>query len=59
MNIEKILYPGKRADTIIKSMLRHSHGQQKEKRPANISKLCDEFFMLAYHSIVASNPEFN
>lgn len=59
MNIEKIHNHGKRADNIIKSMLRNSHGQPEEKRATNINKLCDEFLMLAYHSIRASHPEFN
>ncbi len=59
MNIEKIQHHGKRADNIIKSMLRNSHGNKEEKRPTNINKLCDEFLMLAYHSIRATHPEFN
>jgi two-component system, NtrC family, sensor kinase len=59
MNLDKISFHGKRADSIIKSMLRHSHGHQEEKRPTNVNRLCDEFLMLAYHSIRASNPEFN
>ena len=59
MNIEKIHSHGKRADTIIKSMLRNSHGNKEDKKPTNINKLCDEFLMLAYHSIRATHPEFN
>lgn len=59
MNIEKISNHGKRADNIIKSMLRHSHGTQEAKRPTAINRVCDEFLMLAYHSIRASHPEFN
>jgi signal transduction histidine kinase len=59
MNIEKIYHHGKRADSIIKSMLRNSHGNKEEKKPTNINKLCDEFLMLAYHSVRASHPEFN
>ena len=59
MNIEKIHNHGKRADTIIKSMLRNSHGNKEDKRPTNLNKICDEFLMLAYHSIRATNPEFN
>jgi C4-dicarboxylate-specific signal transduction histidine kinase len=58
-NIEKISGHGKRADNIIKSMLRHSHGIQEEKRPTAINRVCDEFLMLAYHSIRASHPDFN
>ena len=59
MNIEKISSHGKRADSIIKSMLRHSHGNSEEKQPTNLNKLCDEFLMLAYHSVRASFPDFN
>lgn len=59
MNVEKISNHGKRADNIIKSMLRHSHGSPEEKKPTNINRLCDEFLMLAYHSIRASHPDFN
>jgi len=59
MNIEKISGHGKRADSIIKSMLRHSHGNPEDMRPTNVNKLCDEFLMLAFQSIRASNPEFN
>ena len=58
-NIEKISGHGKRADNIIKSMLRHSHGIQEENRPTAINRVCDEFLMLAYHSIRASHPDFN
>jgi len=59
LNIEKIHHHGKRADTIIKSMLSNSHGNKEDKKPTNINKLCDEFLMLAYHSIRATHPEFN
>jgi signal transduction histidine kinase len=59
INIEKISGHGKRADNIIKSMLRHSHGSQEEKRPTAINRVCDEFLMLAYHSIRASHSDFN
>ena len=59
MNIEKVSTHGKRADNIIKSMLRHSHGAKEEKKPTNLNRLCDEFLMLAYHSVRASFPDFN
>ena len=56
--VEKIAQHGKRADNIIKSMLRHSHSQPEEKRPTNINKLCDEFVNHAYHGLRASSPGF-
>ncbi len=58
-NLEKILYHGKRADSIVKGMLQHSRTAPAEKQPTDINKLVEEFFILAYHGMRAKDPAFN
>jgi len=58
-NLEKILYHGKRADSIVKGMLQHSRTAPAEKQPTDINKLVEEFFILAYHGMRAKDPGFN
>ncbi|MFI5171300.1 MAG: 7TM diverse intracellular signaling domain-containing protein [Chitinophagales bacterium] len=59
LNLQKINEHGKRADSIVKNMLQHSRGESAEKELTDINKLCEEFFLLAYHGMRASDPEFN
>jgi signal transduction histidine kinase len=58
-NLEKIVVHGKRADSIVKSMLQHSRKAPDEKIPTDINKLVEEFFVLAYHGMRAKDPGFN
>jgi signal transduction histidine kinase len=58
LNLEKINFHGKRADSIVKGMLLHSRGNSGQKQPTDINNLCDEFFRLAYHGLRAKNKTF-
>ena len=58
-NLDKIVFHGKRADSIVKGMLQHSRASTAEKQPTDINKLVDEFFNLAYHGMRAKDPSFN
>ncbi|MBK7105127.1 MAG: GHKL domain-containing protein [Ignavibacteriae bacterium] len=58
-NIEKINHHGKRADSIVKSMLLHSRGTSGEKTLTNINVLLEQDVNLAYHGMRALNKEFN
>ena len=58
-NMEKIVFHGKRADSIVKGMLQHSRASSVEKQPTDINKLVEEFFSLAYHGMRANDPGFN
>lgn len=58
-NLEKIVFHGKRADSIVKGMLQHSRTSSAEKQPTDINKLVDEFLNLAYHGMRAKDPAFN
>ena len=58
-NLQKIVFHGKRADSIVKGMLQHSRTSAAEKQPTDINKLVEEFFTLAYHGMRAKDPGFN
>lgn len=58
-NLQKIVFHGKRADSIVKGMLQHSRTSALEKQPTDINKLVEEFFTLAYHGMRAKDPGFN
>ncbi len=58
-NLEKINYHGKRADSIVKNMLRHSLASTGQKQLTDINNLCDEFFRLAYHGLRARDKSFS
>jgi signal transduction histidine kinase len=58
-NLQKIVFHGKRADSIVKGMLLHSRTAPAEKQPTDINKLVEEFFILAYHGMRAKDPGFN
>lgn len=58
-NLEKIVEHGKRADSIVKSMLEHSRGASGERRRVDINKLVDEALNLAYHGARAQDQSFN
>jgi len=58
-NEEKILFHGKRADTIVKGMLQHSRSSNGSKEPTDINALTDEYLRLAYHGMRAKDKSFN
>jgi signal transduction histidine kinase len=58
-NHEKILYHGKRADTIVKSMLQHSRTNNGQKEETDLNELADEYLRLSYHGLRAKDKSFN
>ena len=58
-NEEKIIYHGKRADAIVKSMLQHSRSSNNKKEATDINALCDEYLRLSYHGLRAKDNSFN
>lgn len=58
-NLEKILFHGKRADAIVKSMLYHSRTSAGKKEPTGINALCEEYLKLSYHGMRAKDKAFN
>jgi signal transduction histidine kinase/ligand-binding sensor domain-containing protein len=58
-NEKKIIFHGKRADGIVKSMLQHSRSSSNKKEPTDINALADEYLRLAYHGLRAKDKSFN
>ncbi len=58
-NNQKISHHGKRADSIVKSMLQHSRSNAGVKEEVNINALADEYMRLAYHGMRARDKLFN
>ena len=58
-NEQKIMFHGKRADSIVKGMLQHSRSSNGKKEPTNINALADEYLRLAYHGLRAKDKSFN
>jgi two-component system NtrC family sensor kinase len=59
LNLEKILYHGQRADSIVKGMLLHSNASPGERQPANLNTLAEEYLRLSYHGLRAKDKLFN
>ncbi|BCM88195.1 serine/threonine-protein kinase PknB [Abditibacteriota bacterium] len=57
-NSEKINQHGKRAESIIHSMLLHSRGAVGQPEPAALNQIVKESVDLAYHGIRATYPSF-
>lgn len=57
-NQEKINLHGRRASTIVKSMLEHSRASTGVKELTDINKLTDEYLRLAHHACLASRQGF-
>src|SRR5262245_12675910 len=57
-NLEKVVLHGRRADSIIKSMLLHSREGSREQRSADVNALVDESLNLAYHGARAEKSGF-
>ena len=58
-NVARINKHGKRADSIVRSMLEHSRGKSGERRYFDVNKLLDEALNLAYHGMRAQDSHFN
>ncbi|MEP6795915.1 MAG: ATP-binding protein, partial [Saprospiraceae bacterium] len=58
-NEQKIIFHGKRADSIVKGMLQHSRASSGKKEPTDINALADEYLRLAYHGLRAKDKTFN
>ncbi len=58
-NAHDILDNGKRADSIVRSMMDHARGSKGELRSVDINKLLDENINLAYHGYRAIDSSFN
>lgn len=57
-NLDKVLFHGKRADSIVKSMLQHSHSKTGEKERTDINALADEYLRLSFHGLRAKDKNF-
>ncbi|HVB02234.1 MAG TPA: ATP-binding protein [Chitinophagaceae bacterium] len=58
-NQQKINQHGRRADSIVKSMLQHSRKSSGEKESVDINELADEYLRLSYHGLRAKDKGFN
>jgi signal transduction histidine kinase len=58
-NADKINEHGKRADSIVKSMLQHSRGKAGERQPTDVNAMLEEDINLAYHGMRALDSSFN
>jgi signal transduction histidine kinase len=58
-NHTKIAHQGKRADSIVATMLQHSRGAAGTKVPTDINQLCNEYTDLAFHGMRATTRDFN
>ena len=58
-NFDKIVEHGRRADSIVQSMLLHSRGSSGERRKIDLNELVEEALNLAYHGARARDPDFN
>jgi len=57
-NSLKIAHHGKRADSIVKSMLQHSRGTTGQKESVNLNNLVDECLRLSFHGMKAKDKSF-
>lgn len=58
-NEPRIKLHGKRADSIVKSMLQHSRSGSGVKELTDINKLVDEYVRLSFHGMRARDKSFN
>ncbi|HLG41363.1 MAG TPA: ATP-binding protein, partial [Chitinophagaceae bacterium] len=57
-NESKINLHGKRAESIVKSMLQHSQKSSGVKEPTDINVLAEEYMRLSYHGLRAKDKSF-
>lgn len=58
-NAERISKHGKRADSIVLSILEHSSTKPGVIQPVNLNELIDDYFNLAYSNFIAQNHGFS
>ena len=58
-NVTKINEHGKRADSIVRSMLQHSRGKSGDRLMSDVNAMIDEDLNLAYHGLRARDTSFN
>jgi signal transduction histidine kinase len=58
-NQDKIKLHGKRADSIVKSMLQHSRAGSDKKELTDINKMVEEYVRLSFHGMRARDKNFN
>ena len=58
-NQDKIKLHGKRADSIVKSMLQHSRAGSGKKELTDINKMVEEYVRLSFHGMRARDKNFN
>lgn len=58
-NVTKINEHGKRADSIVRSMLQHSRGKSGDRLMSDINAMLEEDLNLAYHGLRARDTSFN
>ena len=58
-NVTKTNEHGKRADSIVRSMLQHSRGKSGERILSDINAMLEEDLNLAYHGLRARDASFN
>ena len=58
-NLEKINHHGKRANSIVMSMLQHARGGEGEKQMTDINQICNEFTDLSFQGMRAKVQDFN
>lgn len=58
-NQQKVVLHGKRADSIVKSMLQHSRRSGSARESIDLNDLADECIRLSYHGMRAKEKSFN
>ena len=58
-NEQKVAHHGKRADSIVKSMLQHSRGSGNARESIHLNPLAEECIRLSYHGMRAKEKAFN
>jgi two-component system NtrC family sensor kinase len=59
LNLGRILYHGRRADSIVKGMLLHSNSNSGERQQVDLNALAEEYLRLSYHGLRAKDKTFN
>ncbi|MFV1981770.1 MAG: ATP-binding protein, partial [Rhodothermia bacterium] len=58
-NSVQINHHGRRADTIVRSMMMHASATKGERQIVDLNELVDEYVTLSYHGMRAQVPDFN
>jgi signal transduction histidine kinase len=55
---EKINHHGKRAETILKGMLKHHRNERRHMEQGDVNSICEEAIKVAVYSVKTRQPEF-